>query len=217
MPVPRSFAARTSLGMGKKEGGVKLLDFAELPSVSSLAKRRKKGGQEGSSSSKIAAASAADRGKENEIETPEYAAGLSSASTPLISPLFPPPSPMLFQFSKLPVPTETSAPIPPIPANPAATPSPIPKLQEEEAFQRQTRVSVTNESAKLTKVVLEVQASEDVSKELASLPQEVLDKAQEVFKMANAITLPEKELILRFMAGKRGAKRLHYIFCCLKT
>ncbi|XP_021962478.1 negative elongation factor A [Folsomia candida] len=204
--------SRTSAG--KKEGGVKLLEITEQPMGYALAKRRKKMQEEESKKT------SATEESTNANETPDYAAGLSSISNirppspPPPTPLMPPPTPSPYQpptpqpLIAPPTPMVSSHQYSRIPDGPPPTPNPqlghdsMTNSYLPPALGGVRKIEPAPAPQPMTKTVI-LQVPTNQPQQIVTLSKELMEKAQEIFRTANKATRPEKEHILKFMAGTR--------------
>ncbi|KAF5296669.1 hypothetical protein FQR65_LT10209 [Abscondita terminalis] len=219
--------------VGRKEGGVKLLDIADQPLGYAAAKKRKK----------MQEIEDAKKASENSVQnqpiatnaTPDYAAGLNS--TPTYSPATPAPTtaastlPATITTSHMTMtPVITTSVISSISSSViltnTSTPQyvtsarPVPPLLTTTSSGQRTAVVSEQSSATVpigTPVVLTTRPIQQVTqiriqqppttnslqRRGLALTREQMLEAQDMFRTANKVTRPEKALILGFMAGSR--------------
>jgi len=184
--------------VGRKDGGIKLLDINEQPMAYAQAKKRKRM-QEMEENNPRKGAEASN------TTTPDYALGLvppPSVAPATPGPLQPPDTPSTPSYA--PTPTGgVATPMMPTPAvssllsPPPPTPMPPTPMQPEPPVEHERVIA----SKYPTPVTIQPRPTEE--KKLLQLTREQLIEAQEMFRTANKVTRPEKALILGFMAGAR--------------
>ncbi|XP_011505173.1 PREDICTED: negative elongation factor A [Ceratosolen solmsi marchali] len=201
----------------RKDGGIKLLDINEQPLGYAQAKRRKRlmemeEQQKKVEEAKVAATTTTTISATPTTETlttPEYAQGLAPIGAPA--------APVSTTTTVLPQPYNTSisttvpiaviapspqTPVTPVTSTPIVTtlvttpmetaPITVQTIRQPQTV-TQTRISINNQ---------QIPNTANTRKGL-SLTREQMLEAQEMFRIANKVTRPEKALILGFMAGSR--------------
>jgi len=227
--IPPQISRNLARPLTEKKGGIKVLDINEQPIGFSQAKRRKK--TQDLEDAKKAMVQGED-GMLQSSETPDYAMGLPSARgntpPPPTPQLVPPPTPA--SYPPPPTPQVLLPPATPmsymrqssIPDGPPPTPKahlpnnvndnlsqgtahqnaylPV-SISNPPAAPRKAPVSVVPTVQPQTKTVI-LQVPNHQPQQIM-LSKDLMEKAQEIFRTANRATRPEKEHILKFMAGTR--------------
>ncbi|XP_024940605.1 negative elongation factor A isoform X2 [Cephus cinctus] len=216
-----SMSSRTPISSRiRKDGGIKLLDINEQPLGYAQAKKRKRMMELEEQQKKVAEAQAAAAAAATVAATtsetpttPEYAQGLAPINPPVTpvttttptQPYTTPTTPTtgIPSTVTLPTPTPPTAPITPIATPPPLAAPVAPTNVENTPVGVQTvRPAQTVTQIRIQTTAQPANAAANTRKGL-SLTREQMLEAQEMFKLANKVTRPEKALILGFMAGSR--------------